>query len=95
MEKKVIKLGVVGLKRGASVAGLVIGDDNVVIRAIADTNPERLEKCKREFEEKGVKDMLCFYRILYQKEQDRQAIQQDRHIFLRRKRWTEHRCPLL
>ena len=60
MGNKVVKLGVVGLKRGASVAGLVIGDDNVVIRAIADTNPERLEKCKKDFEEKGVKDMLSF-----------------------------------
>ena len=40
MEKKVVKLGVVGLKRGGYVAGTVIGDDNVVIRAIADKNPE-------------------------------------------------------
>ena len=60
MEKKVVKLGVVGLKRGGYVAGMVIGDDNVVIRAIADKNPETLKKCKENYEKKGVKDLLCF-----------------------------------
>ncbi len=60
MENKVIKLGVVGLKRGASVVGGIIGDKNVVVRAIADKNPERLEKCKKDFTEKGAKDFLCF-----------------------------------
>ena len=60
MENKVIKLGVVGLKRGASVVGEIIGDKNVVVRAIADKNPERLEKCKKDFTEKGAKDFLCF-----------------------------------
>ena len=60
MQNKVIKLGVVGLKRGADVASTIIGEKNVVIRAIADTNPERLEKCKKDYEEKGVTDLLCF-----------------------------------
>ena len=60
MEKKVVKLGVVGLKRGAAVAGFLIGDDNVVIRAVADVNPETLQKCKEDYEKRGVKDFLCF-----------------------------------
>jgi len=60
MEKKIVKLGVVGLLRGGYVAGTVIGDDNVVIRAIADKNPETLKKCKEDFEKKGAKDLLCF-----------------------------------
>ena len=60
MEKKVIKLGVVGLKRGGYVAGTVIGDDNVVIRAIADVDPESLKTCKEDYEKKGAKDLLCF-----------------------------------
>ena len=33
MENKVLKLGVVGLKRGAYVAWTIIKDSNVVIRA--------------------------------------------------------------
>lgn len=60
MDKKVIKLGVVGLKRGAYVAWTLIGDDNVVIRAIADSDPETLRLCKEDYEKNGVKDLLCF-----------------------------------
>ena len=60
MENKVIKLGVVGLKRGAYVAWTLIGDKNVVIRAIADTDPETLKACKEDYEKNGVKDFLCF-----------------------------------
>ena len=63
MEKKIVKLGVVGLKRGAEVAGSIIGDENVVIRAIADKDPESLEKCKENFEQKGAEDFLCFDNI--------------------------------
>ena len=60
MEKRTIKLGVVGLKRGAYVAWTIIGDDNVVIRAIADSNKETLKACKDDYEKNGVKDLLCF-----------------------------------
>ena len=60
MENKVVKLGVVGLKRGGYVAGTVIGDKNVVIRAIADKDPESLKACKEDYEKKGAKDFLCF-----------------------------------
>lgn len=63
MEKKVIKLGVVGLKRGAYVAWTLIGDDNVVIRAIADSDPKTLQACKEDYEKNGVKDLLCFNSI--------------------------------
>lgn len=60
MENKVLKLGVVGLKRGAYVAWTVIKDTNVVIRAIADTDPAVLKHCKEDYERQGVKDLLCF-----------------------------------
>ena len=60
MEKKVIKLGVAGLKRGAYVAWTVIGDDNVVIRAIADSDKNTLKACKEDYEKNGVTDLLCF-----------------------------------
>jgi predicted dehydrogenase len=60
MENKVIKLGVVGLKRGAYVAWTVIGDDNVIIRAIADSDPAVLKACYEDYGKNGVKDLLCF-----------------------------------
>ena len=60
MEKKVVKLGVVGLKRGGYVAGTIIGDDNVVIRAIVDKDPVSLKETKEAYEKKGAKDFLCF-----------------------------------
>ena len=63
MENKVVKLGVVGLKRGAYVAWTLIGDKNVVIRAIADRDPEALKACKEDYERNGVKDFLCFDNI--------------------------------
>ncbi|MBR7101917.1 MAG: Gfo/Idh/MocA family oxidoreductase, partial [Clostridia bacterium] len=60
MENKIVKLGVVGLKRGAYVAWTLIGDTNVVIRAIADSDPDTLKACKDDYEKNGVKDFLCF-----------------------------------
>ena len=60
MENKKIKIGVVGLKRGAYVAWTLIGDDNVVIRAIADSDPETLRACKEDYAKNGVTDLLCF-----------------------------------
>ena len=63
MEKRVVKLGVVGLKRGAYVAWTLIGDENVVIRAIADSDPDTLKACKEDYEKNGVKDFLCFDNI--------------------------------
>ena len=63
MENKVIKLGVVGLKRGAYVAWTLIGDTNVVIRAVADSDPDTLKACKEDYEKNGVGDLLCFDNI--------------------------------
>ena len=63
MNDKVVKLGVVGLKRGAYVAWTVIGDKNVVIRAIADSDREILKACKEDYEKNGVKDLICFESI--------------------------------
>ena len=63
MGKNVVNLGVVGLKRGAYVAWTLIGDENVVIRAIADSDPDTLKACKEDYEKNGVKDLLCFDNI--------------------------------
>ena len=63
MEKQVVKLGVVGLKRGAYVAWTLIGDENVVIRAIADSDPVTLQACKEDYAKNGVSDLLCFESI--------------------------------
>ena len=63
MGNKILKLGVVGLKRGAYVAWTLIGDSNVIIRAIADSNPETLKSCKEDYEKNGVSNLLCFNSI--------------------------------
>ena len=61
MEKKIVKMGVVGMHRGKSVISQVVGDENMQLRAICDKNPERLEAARKYFEEeRGVKDLLCF-----------------------------------
>ena len=59
MSKKIVKLGVVGLKRGADVTINAIGMDNVRLCAACDHNPETLEQAKKRFEEKGLLD--CTY----------------------------------
>ncbi len=63
MENKVIKLGVVGLKRGAYVAWTLIGDENVKIRAIADSDKKTLDACYEDYQKNGVTDLLCFDNI--------------------------------
>lgn len=60
MENKVIKLGVVGLKRGAYVAWTLIGDESVVIRAVADSDPEVLKACCEDYAKNGVTNLLAF-----------------------------------
>lgn len=60
MENKVIRLGVVGLKRGAYVAWTLIGDENVAIRAVADSDPEVLKACCEDYAKNGVTDLLAF-----------------------------------
>lgn len=60
MEQKIVRLGVVGLIRGKQAVMDVIGDRNVVIRAIADKNPEILEKCKEDFASMGVEDLHVY-----------------------------------
>ena len=61
MKEKIVKMGVVGLGRGVSVISKVIGDKNMVLRAICDKNPERLQEAKKYFEEEHkVENLLCF-----------------------------------
>ena len=61
MEEKKIKIGVVGMMRGRGLADSMMGESNMVLRAICDKDINRLEAAKRHFEQEvGVKDLLCF-----------------------------------
>ena len=56
MNKKIVKYGVVGLGRGADVAIEGIGAEGARLCAACDHNPEIMEKARKRFEEKGLKD---------------------------------------
>lgn len=61
MKKDVVKLGVVGLGRGAYVVKTIIGEEKVQLRAICDKNPELLAKEEKIFrDEMKVSDLLSF-----------------------------------
>ena len=49
---KTVKLGVVGLGRGAIVSD-IFGEESITLTAICDRNVEKLEKVSKEFAEKG------------------------------------------
>ena len=59
MSKKTVKLGVVGLKRGADVTINAAVLKNVKLCAACDHNPETLKDAKKRFEEAGILD--CVY----------------------------------
>ena len=58
MEKKIVKLGIVGLKRGRYVGEIVLKDENVKITAVADKDAESLAACRKMYEDAGVTDVL-------------------------------------
>ncbi len=60
MKLDAVRLGVVGLGRGASVAEEAIGLDKYEICAICDNDPEKVEKTKKLYESKGCKNFKCF-----------------------------------
>lgn len=60
MNKSVLQLGVVGLRRGMDVATTVIGDENVHIRAICDIDKAQMQLSREKLEKAGVTDFLCF-----------------------------------
>lgn len=61
MKKDVVKLGVVGLGRGADVVKTIIGEEKVQLRAICDKNPEKLKEAEKTFrDEMKVSDLLSF-----------------------------------
>lgn len=61
MEEKKVKIGIVGMMRGRGLADSMLGESNMVLRAICDKDLTRLESAKDHFErEMGVKDLLCF-----------------------------------
>lgn len=60
MEKRVLKVGVVGMNRGRGVIAHMLEEDNAKLCAICDKNPELLEKSVKFFEDRGVKDLQAF-----------------------------------
>jgi len=61
MEKKVVKLGVVGvINRGRSVVSNVIGDENVDVCAICDIKPDALRKAYDALTKQGAKNITCY-----------------------------------
>ena len=61
MENKIVKLGIVGLRRGRHVGALVWHDKNVKITAVADKDVAVLAETKRMYEEEGkLSDVLYF-----------------------------------
>ncbi|MBQ8747862.1 MAG: Gfo/Idh/MocA family oxidoreductase [Clostridia bacterium] len=63
MKVEQVKIGIVGLGRGAYVGGYVVGLRNACVRAICDINPKKIEEAKKKFiEEKGIpeEELLVF-----------------------------------
>ena len=60
MNKKTVRLGVVGLGRGLDVVKEVVGAEGVVVTAICDRNLEKLENAKKVFANLGVTDLQSF-----------------------------------
>ncbi len=63
MKVEQVKVGIVGLGRGAHVGSFVVGLRNASVRAICDINPKKVEEAKKLFiEEKGVpeEELLVF-----------------------------------
>lgn len=60
MSGKIIRLGVVGLKRGLTLLKAAAGENNVQIYAVCDTKPDRLEEAQNELKGIGVTDCLAF-----------------------------------
>ena len=58
--EKTIKFGVVGLGRGLRVMSEIVGEDNVLLAAICDSNPQKRKDALAHFETLGVKDLPCF-----------------------------------
>ena len=60
MTEQKVKLGVVGLKRGKSIALDALGNPDMVLYAICDRDAATMEQAKKEFAEKNVENLLCF-----------------------------------
>ncbi len=58
MEK--VKLGVVGLIRGAYVVSEVVGEKNVEITAICDKNPKVLAEAAERLQKAGAEHVVCY-----------------------------------
>jgi predicted dehydrogenase len=60
MEKKIVKLGIVGLKRGRHVGALAFGNKDVKITAVADKDPQTLAACREMYEAAGENSVSYF-----------------------------------
>lgn len=59
-EKKVVKLGIIGLVRGRDMVGELIKDDNVKLTAICDRDPERLAAAIEHFRVRGIENLETY-----------------------------------
>ncbi|MBE6590383.1 MAG: Gfo/Idh/MocA family oxidoreductase [Ruminococcaceae bacterium] len=60
MNEKVVRLGVVGLGRGFSVAKDVLGEAGVKLVAICDRDSQKIEGALKYLAERGVADVKCY-----------------------------------
>jgi len=58
--ERIIKFGVVGLGRGLQVMSELPGEDNVVLSAICDINPQKREAALAQLKHQGAGEPLCF-----------------------------------
>ena len=55
-----VKIGVVGLIRGASVIAGVVGEKNVEVTAICDKDPQVLERAYQRLRKAGAENVVCY-----------------------------------
>ena len=58
--EKIVKLGIVGLKRGKGSIIDSLDNPNLKLTAICDRNPETLEAARKVFAEHNITDLECF-----------------------------------
>lgn len=60
MEKRIVKLGIVGAGRGRSQGLSTAGNPDAKVTALCDRNPEILAECRQLFIDRGLTDFECY-----------------------------------
>ena len=58
--ERIIKFGVVGLGRGLRVMSELVGEDNIALTAVCDTDPQKREAALTQLNKLGVEEPGCF-----------------------------------